>query len=115
MNSKVPYVDASERVFPAESNSVVAGQATVLVTGQAVPLSLQDATHDLVTKITVKAIAPVSGQAVMIGGPGVTTAVDGTGTGYPIANGQEITLAVQNAGLVYINGQAGSAVAYYGS
>jgi hypothetical protein len=65
--------------------------------------------------IVVKALASNTGS-LALGAAGVTTATDGTGTGYVLAPGEAMALAVSNANLICFNGTTvGDGVSFAGN
>jgi hypothetical protein len=90
---------------------VVTGQvALVASTGSTNRQQLPAAA--LANGIIVKA-AMTNTAAILIGGSGVTTTADGTGTGYPLAPGEAMSFAVANASALYLISSA-AGVAYFG-
>lgn len=72
-----------------------------------VPLS----NHPLKNGVVVKA-KPTNVSNIFVGGAGVSVTDDGSGTGYPLAPGEAISLACANTNQIYVV-STGSAVLYF--
>ncbi len=88
-----------------------------VVTGQ-VPLTANNIAQlpsvPLVNGIVIKAAA-TNTAPVLIGPSGVTTAMDGTGTGYPLQPGEACSFALANANGVYARSTAAGVIFYEGN
>lgn len=103
------------RVLLAGTLKVQTPIPTGIVTGQLALAAntivrLPDAA--LVNGLVIKTAA-TNTAAVLIGPTGLTTAVDGTGAGYPLAAGEAFSFAVANANAIYARSTA-AAIIYFG-
>lgn len=89
---------------------VVAGQIRIATTGTAVQLP----GNALVNGIALKARTTNAANG-FVGAAGVTTAYDGTGTGYPVEPGGAASFATANSSAIWVNGTAGDVFSYEGN
>ena len=98
-------VSGTVTAAPAVGSSLIApARTTVAVTNTAVQLPSTAYAQGVI----VQALAANS-ATVVIGGSGVTT-----GNGFQLAQGQSVTLPVNNSNLVYVNGTSGDGVCTIG-
>lgn len=112
MAGSLPVVLASNQPAIPTTTPLAApitGQIKIAVTNTAVQLP----SNVLVNGIVIKAKTTNAVAGAFIGGAGVTTTDDGTGTGYKIVPGEAMSFAVPNSNTIYINGTAND-VFYYG-
>jgi len=93
MANSMPVVWASGQTPVANPLSILTGQVTVTTTATALP------SHTIVRSITITATASNTGK-IYVGASDVTTS-----TGYALAAGNSVTIAVQNTNVIYILGQ----------
>lgn len=90
---------------------LVTGQAKVVTTGTAVPLT---STATLANGVVV--VAPSSNAAtIYVGGATVANTGAGTGNGIAIEPGRSLSVQITSPSLLYINGVAGDWVSYAGN
>lgn len=112
MAASLPVVLASNQTPVPTTTPLAApvvGQIKIAVTNTAVQLP----SNVLVNGIVIKAKSTNNAAGAFIGGAGVTTTDDGTGTGYKIVPGEAMSFAVPNSNTIYINGTAND-VFYFG-
>ncbi len=90
--------------------SLFVGQIKIAATGTVVQLPNQRLINGVVVK--AKSTNVANG---FIGGPGVTTTDDGSGSGYRITPGEAWEIAVNIASSIYVNGTAGDVYYFTGN
>lgn len=98
---------------PANPATIKTGQAVIVVTGTAVPLSA--ASVPLVNGLIIKSRALNNPAGATIGPAGVTNATNGAGNGYILDPGEPGSFGVTNANVVYVNGTAGDVFSWEGN
>lgn len=95
--------------------SIVTGQVKIATTGTAVALPNVALVNGIVVKAKTSNAAQSSAAPGVVGPAGVTTVIDGTGQGYPLAPGEAASFACSNANVVSVNGTAGDVFFYEGN
>ncbi len=95
--------------------SVVTGQVKIATTGTAVALPNVALANGIVVKAKTSNAAQTSAAPGVVGPAGVSTVIDGTGPGYPLAPGEAASFACSNANLVFVNGTAGDVFFFEGN
>ncbi|MGU3467605.1 hypothetical protein ACLBXO_22415 [Methylobacterium sp. C33D] len=95
--------------------SIVTGQVKIAATGTAVALPNVALVNGIVVKAKTSNAAQTAAAPGVVGPAGVTTVIDGTGSGYPLAPGEAASFACSNANLVSVNGTAGDVFFYEGN
>lgn len=103
--SNLPATQAVTTPTPAVP---ITGQQAVTAAAVALP------SRTLLNGIVIKA-KPSNAGTVFVGGTGVTTTYDGTGTGYPLVAGEAMSFAVANLNSIFIVGTAGDVVSFGGN
>lgn len=94
---------------------IVTGQVKIATTGTAVALPNVSLANGIVVKAKISNAAQTAAAPGVVGPSGVTTTIDGTGTGYPLAPGEAASFACSNANLVFVNGTAGDVFFFEGN
>ena len=95
--------------------SIVTGQVKIAATGTAVALPNVALANGIVVKAKTSNAVQTSAAPGVVGAAGVTTVIDGTGSGYPLAPDEAASFACSNANLVFVNGTAGDVFFYEGN
>lgn len=94
---------------------IVTGQVKIATTGTAVALPNVSLVNGIVVKAKTSNATQTSASPGVVGPAGVTTVIDGTGSGYPLAPGEAASFACSNANAVSVNGTAGDVFFYEGN
>lgn len=93
-------------------NTVKTGQKLIAVLNTAIAIS--GTSQTLTNGVVAKALASNTNN-ITVGGSGINSLTDGTGTGYILAPGEAISFGVTNVNLVFINGNAGDGITWAGN
>lgn len=89
-------------------NTITTAQQAVTASAVALP------TRTFLNGLVIKAKSSNTGK-VFLGGSAVTTTDDGTGTGFALAAGESVSIAVGQAQSIYIIGTASDVIYLMGS